>query len=67
MFNKIFEFSEFLEHLGLMFEQIDPCEFTKVINEANIIFISSNGITGRVPYIRKINSKWAVEKLVDFG
>jgi hypothetical protein len=57
MFNKIFEFSEFLEHLGLMFEQIDPCEFTKVINEANIIFISSNGVTGRVPYIRKINSK----------
>jgi hypothetical protein len=67
MFNKILEFLEFLEHLRLVFKQIDPCKFTKVINESNIVFISSNGITDRTSYIRKISSKGAMETLVDFG
>jgi hypothetical protein len=48
-----------LEYLRHVLEQIDSCEFTKIINEANIVFISSNGITRRAPYIGKaIKELW---------
>jgi hypothetical protein len=45
--NKILKFSKNLKNFGLMLEQVDPCEFAKIINEAHIIFILSNGLTSR--------------------
>jgi hypothetical protein len=51
--NEILEIKKILEHLRLVLEKIDPSEFAKIINEANIVFISTNGLTGRTPYIRK--------------
>jgi hypothetical protein len=50
-----------------MLKQIDPSEFAKVINETNIIFISSNRIASKTPTLENMSSKGAVETLEDFG
>jgi hypothetical protein len=34
-----------------MFKQVNPCELAEIINETNIIIISSNKITSRTPNI----------------
>jgi hypothetical protein len=45
------ELSEFLEHFGFQTQEINPSEFTEIINKANIILLSSNRIRSRPPYI----------------
>jgi hypothetical protein len=52
-FNKILKLLEFMENFRFVLKQIDPSEFAKVINETNIIFISSNRIASKTPNIRK--------------
>jgi hypothetical protein len=66
-FNKILELLKFLENFRFMLKQIDPSEFAKVINETNIIFISSNRIASKTPTLENMSSKGAVETLEDFG
>jgi hypothetical protein len=51
--NKTLEFFESLEYFIFVFEQVNPSEFTKIINETNIIFISPNRITTRPSYIQE--------------
>jgi hypothetical protein len=51
--DKSLKFFEFLKDFRFVFEQINPSKLAKIINETNIIFIPSYGITGKTPYIRK--------------
>jgi hypothetical protein len=50
-FNKILELMKSLKHIRFELEKINPSEFTIIINEADIIFISSNGTGCRTPNI----------------
>jgi hypothetical protein len=50
-FNKILEQMKSLKHIRFELEKINPSEFTIIINEADIIFISSNGTGCRTPNI----------------
>ena len=52
-FDKILELMKSLKHIRFELEKINPSEFTIIINEADIIFISSNGTGCRAPNIRK--------------
>jgi hypothetical protein len=61
------EFFEFLEDFRFVSKEVDPSEFTEVVNKTNIIFISSNRITSMTRYIRKINFKGALEELDEVG
>jgi hypothetical protein len=49
--NKSLEFLEFLEDLVLVFWEVDPSKFAKIVNETHIIFKSSNDLWCRPPYI----------------
>jgi hypothetical protein len=62
--DKILEVLELLEKLRFVLEHVDPCKFTIVINEANIILKTTNRITHRSPYIRKMSCKGSFEVLV---
>jgi hypothetical protein len=42
-----------LKDFRFVFEQVNPSELAKVINEAYIIFIPFYGITNRPSYIRE--------------
>ena len=42
---------EFLENLRFVAQQIDPCEFAKIINEANIKIVLANRGGSGSPYI----------------
>jgi hypothetical protein len=42
-FNKTLELLKLLKHLGFELDEINPGEFTKVIDEANIILLSADG------------------------
>jgi hypothetical protein len=37
-FNQILEVTKALDDFRLMFDQVDPCEFAKIINKRYIIF-----------------------------
>jgi hypothetical protein len=52
-FNEILEFLKFLKNFGLMLEQVDLCEFAKIINEAHIIFIPSNELTSHPKHLSR--------------
>jgi hypothetical protein len=41
-FNKTLELLKLLKHLKFELDEINACEFTKVINEANIILLSAD-------------------------
>ena len=45
--------SETLEKVGSFLEQIDPREFTIVIDETDVICVSTNRTRGRAPNIRE--------------
>jgi hypothetical protein len=49
--NKGLKFLEFLEDFGFVFEKINPGKFAKIINETHIIFIATNRLWCRTPYI----------------
>jgi hypothetical protein len=49
--NKILELMELLENIRLEFQYVNPSEFTIIIYERHIIFISADGVWGRTPYI----------------
>jgi hypothetical protein len=40
--NKVLKISKLLKHLRLELDEINPSEFTEIINKANIIFLSTN-------------------------
>jgi hypothetical protein len=61
-FNKILELLKFLENFRFISKQINSCELAKIINETNIIFISSNRQVGPQTLV-KMSSKGAVETL----
>jgi hypothetical protein len=42
-----------MKNIRLVLNKIDPGKFTKIINEAYIIAISSDRLNGRTPYIRE--------------
>jgi hypothetical protein len=50
--SKRLKFNELLENFRFMTQQIDPCKFTIVINEANIIFLVTKGLVRMAPNIR---------------
>jgi hypothetical protein len=39
--NRRLEITKTRKHLGLLSKQVNPCELAKIINEANIIFITA--------------------------
>jgi hypothetical protein len=43
---------KYIEYFRTMFNKIDPCKFAEIINEANIIILTTKRIRGRPPYIR---------------
>jgi hypothetical protein len=49
--NKILELMKLLENIRLEFQQVNPSEFTIIIYERHILFISADGVWGRAPYI----------------
>jgi hypothetical protein len=51
--NKILKLMELLENIRLEFQQVNPSEFTIIIYERHIIFISTDGVRGRDTYIRE--------------
>jgi hypothetical protein len=51
--NKILELMEVLENIRLEFQQVNSSEFTIIIYERHIIFISADGVRGRAPYIKE--------------
>ena len=52
-FDKFLEVMKFLKNFRLMFYKIDPCELTEIINETNVVFLSSYGFNGRTLNIRE--------------
>jgi hypothetical protein len=52
-FNKCLELFEFLKNIRFVLKEIDPSKLTKIINKADIVFISSNRLTSGTPYIRE--------------
>jgi hypothetical protein len=50
-----------------MFERIEPCKLTKIINKGNIIIIVANRARSRAQTSEKINWRGVVETLVDLG
>ena len=58
---------KFLENFRFMAQQINPCKFGKVVNEANIEIISANIGGCKAPYIQKTSSRGLGETLVDTG
>jgi hypothetical protein len=51
LFNKTLELLKLLKHLGFELDEINPCEFAKVVNEANIILLSADRFWCRTPDI----------------
>jgi hypothetical protein len=47
------EFLKVFEHLRFIPKQIDPREFTIIINKTNIVFLPTKRINGRTPHIWK--------------
>jgi hypothetical protein len=52
-FNKSLKLTKFLENLILVLKQIYPSKLTKIINKTDIIFVTSNRLARRTPYITK--------------
>jgi hypothetical protein len=50
-FNKTLDLLKLLKHLRFELDEINPGEFTKVINEANIILLSADRFWCRTPDI----------------
>jgi hypothetical protein len=56
-----------LKHFRFMFERIEPCKLTKIINKGNIIIIVANRARSRAQTSEKINWRGVVETHVDLG
>jgi hypothetical protein len=52
-FYQVLEIMKFLKDFRFKLQQINPCKLTKVVNEANIVFLALNRIRSRPPYIRE--------------
>jgi hypothetical protein len=52
-FNTSLEVLKFLKNFRFMFEQVNPCEFAKIIDKRNIVIVLSNRSRGRAPNIRE--------------
>jgi hypothetical protein len=57
-FNHLLKFLKSLEYLRLEFQQVNPCEFAKVVNKANIVCFISHRIQDRAPNVREDKLKW---------
>jgi hypothetical protein len=57
-FNKMLKIMKLLKNIRFIFQQIDSCELTEIINKTDIVFISPNRIRGWTPNIRKYKFKW---------
>jgi hypothetical protein len=51
MLNKTLKFMKKLEYFRFMTKQIDPREFTIIINKTHIISFIAKGINGRTPHM----------------
>jgi hypothetical protein len=49
--NKTLKLTKIFEHLKFITKQIDPREFTIIIDKANIVFLATKRINGRTPHI----------------
>jgi hypothetical protein len=56
-FNKRLNFQEKFEDIRFMTQQIEPCEFTIIINERHILFLTTKRVNRRVPDIQKKASR----------
>jgi hypothetical protein len=61
------ELGELLKDFGFEMQQINTSEFTKIINETNIIFLSSKGARSWPHTPEKASSRGLEETLVDTG
>jgi hypothetical protein len=52
-FNHLLEFKKLLKNFRFKLEKINLSKFNKVINKTNIVFLPSNRIRSKAPYIRK--------------
>jgi hypothetical protein len=52
-FNKALKFFEEFEDFGFVTNQVNPNEFTIIINKANIVFLIAKGIDRRTSDIQK--------------
>jgi hypothetical protein len=50
-FNKVHEIVKDIKDIRLLFDEMDPSEFAKIINEAHIIFVATYGYRCRTPNI----------------
>jgi hypothetical protein len=50
--NKFLEIMKTLENFGFVAQKINPSKFTVIVDEANIVAVSSNRSWSRSPYIR---------------
>jgi hypothetical protein len=51
--NKMLEFQKVFKHLGLRMKQINLSKFIIIIDEANIVFLTTKRINSSTPHIRK--------------
>jgi hypothetical protein len=56
-----------MKHIKFVFQEINPCELTKIINEKHIVSKFSNRGGDRAPYIENTSSKGTLDTLVDVG
>jgi hypothetical protein len=42
---------KYLENIIFLFNEINPCEFAKVINKTHVVVVSTNRSWGRPPFI----------------
>jgi hypothetical protein len=52
-FNHLLKIKEFFKNFRFKLEEINPGKFAEVIDKTNIVFLPSNRIRSKVPYIRK--------------
>jgi hypothetical protein len=74
-FNKTLKVFKELKHFIFMMKKVDPCKMTKVIDEADIVFLMTKGINNKSPHIQKNKLQWSsrmttrqrIRKLVSLG
>jgi hypothetical protein len=52
-FNESLKFTELLKNLRFLFKQIYPNKLAEIINKTDIVFVTSNRFTRRIPHITK--------------
>jgi hypothetical protein len=74
-FNKTLKVFKELKHFIFMMKKVDLCKMTKVIDEADIVFLMIKGINSKSPHIQKNKLQWSsrmttrqrIRKLVSLG